>query len=116
MSNVELDELAQSAHDDRVAAVFALCSRARTDHAAAQMIGELFDLRWVQELRYCGRFPRPKLSLAWALVEELLATDDPETREIGYAAYARLASVEQEDVLVWLGVDRIEDYHRRTGD
>jgi hypothetical protein len=51
------------------------------------------------------------ISLAWAAIIGLLATQQPSARTLAYEAFADLDRAEQEQLLTYLGERRIEEAH-----
>ncbi|SNY54902.1 WXG100 family type VII secretion target [Paractinoplanes atraurantiacus] len=88
----------------RAKAVFELVERARDDEAAVTVLGELSRFPLLRNDRLHGY-----VSLAWAAITGLLAAGTPRARQVAYAAFADLPADDQELLLTYLKVARIED-------
>ncbi|MFI7553062.1 hypothetical protein ACIBQ2_25330 [Micromonospora sediminimaris] len=108
MGNAELAELATSGGAYRGKAVFELADRAARDDDAATRLGELSRLPALREDRVFH-----SVSLAWAAIIGLLATETPHARGVAYAAFEALPATDQADLLAYVKAERIEDAHPR---
>ncbi|WP_170323795.1 hypothetical protein [Cryptosporangium phraense] len=110
LSNDDLADLVRTRSAERYAAVFELGNRAKTDRQAIDLLAGLFDVPAVQEDQILHRGVPRRESLRWFVILELLNTDQPDASQLGCAAFGRLTSKEQAELLDRLGVHRIEDY------
>ncbi|MGC4878377.1 hypothetical protein ACLQ26_19230 [Micromonospora sp. DT43] len=108
MTNEELAKLAASGGPYRGKAVFELVDRAHSDDDAAIRLDRLSRLPALREDRAFHL-----VSLAWAAIIGLLATETSHARARAYAAFEALARTEQTDFLAYVRAERIEDAHPR---
>ncbi|MET7959028.1 hypothetical protein ABZ356_24285 [Micromonospora zamorensis] len=88
--------------------MFELVDRARSDDDAATRLGQLSRLPALREDRAAHL-----VSLAWAAIIGLLATETAHARASAYAAFEALSRSEQADFLAYVQAERIEDAHPR---
>jgi hypothetical protein len=106
MSVAELKAFVEGRDVYRAKAVFELAARAGTDDAAVAVLG---DLSRQPLMRHDRLFHWA--SLAWAAIIGLLAADTATSRRTAYEAFADLDPADQENLLTYLKVSRIEDAH-----
>ncbi|WFE99599.1 hypothetical protein [Micromonospora sp. WMMD964] len=88
--------------------MFELVDRASADDDAVRRLEQLSRLTTLREDRAFHL-----VSLAWAAIIGLLATETAHARASAYAAFEALSRSEQADFLAYVQADRIEDAHPR---
>jgi hypothetical protein len=106
MTNEELVALVRVGGPYQGKAVLELIDRAQSDDAAVEALATVAQLSNVQTDRIFHL-----VSLAWAAITGLLATERPGAREHAYRAFAALSERDRRDLLVYLRVVRVEDAH-----
>lgn len=105
MLNAELEELVRLNRQYRGKAIFELVDRAPSDGDAAARLATLSRLPVTRDDRL------HLVSLAWAAIIGLLATENTSTRRLAYDAFHDLDVTDRESLLRYLGCERIEDAH-----
>lgn len=105
MSVRELYDLSLANYVHRGGAVFELLARAAYDDAAARTAAELGKLPILREDRM------HRASMTWAVISNLLAAETSISRSCAYDVFRTLDRNEQDEVLSWLRVERIEAAH-----
>ncbi|NUO57815.1 MAG: hypothetical protein HOV78_14190 [Hamadaea sp.] len=102
MTVAELDALARARGPWRGKAVFALIDRIPADSDAVESLGDLARQPIVRANRM------HLVTLAWAVIQALLAAGTPRSRELAERAFAELSPAEQQDFLRYLKAPSIQ--------